>query len=134
MQVIVKAPKNIKEKPKTRVVSFRIPVFIEQQIDTLVELGLFKDRTDFLNYAIQKTLFELVDKIVIPPSEEVLDFVLSLEPTFTPSDDEIGEVMKDVEKEVKSKFADPGGDRLKRSRVLRVRRTNGESNESDNGR
>ncbi|NJE26445.1 hypothetical protein E3E22_07415 [Thermococcus sp. MV5] len=133
MQVIVKAPKNIKGKAKTKVVSFRIPVFIEQQIDTLVELGLFKDRTDFLNYAIQKALFELVDKIVVPPSEEVLDFVLSLEPTFTPSDDEIGEVMKDVEKEVKSKFADPGGDRLKRSRVLRVRRSNGESNEGDNG-
>ncbi|WP_370519915.1 hypothetical protein, partial [Thermococcus sp. GR7] len=61
MQVIVKAPKNIKGKAKTKVVSFRIPVFIEQQIDTLVELGLFKDRTDFLNYAIQKALFELVD-------------------------------------------------------------------------
>jgi len=134
MQVIVKTPKNTKGGPKTKVVSFRIPVFIEQQIDTLVELGLFKDRTDFLNYAIQKTLFELVDKIVVPSSEEVLDFVLSLEPTFTPSDDEIGEVMKDVEKEVKSKFADPGSDRLKRSRVLRVRRTKGESNESDNGR
>ncbi|NJE09262.1 hypothetical protein E3E31_12160 [Thermococcus sp. M39] len=133
MQVVVEVPRNAKGRPKTKVVSFRIPVFVEQQIDALVELGLFKDRTDFLNYAIQKTLFELVDKIVIPPSEEVLNFVLSLEPAFPLSDDEIREVMKDVEKEVKSKFTDSSGDRLKRNRVLRVRRTEGKSNESNNG-
>ena len=133
MQVAVKAPRKEKGRSKTKVISFRIPVFIEQQIDALVELGLFKDRTDFLNYAIQKALFELVDKIVVPPSEEVVDLILSLEPVSPASDDEVMGVMKDVEREIKSKFSNSSSGRSKRRRVLRIRGADSRSNESDNG-
>lgn len=133
MQVVVEVPKKEKGGPKTKVISFRIPVFIEQQIDTLVELGLFKDRTDFLNYAIQKALFELVDKIVVSPSEEVIDLMLSLEPVSPVSDDEMKEVMRDVEREIKFKFSDSSSGRSERRRVLHIRRADSKSNESNNG-
>ena len=133
MQVVVEVPRKEKGRPKTKVISFRIPVFVEQQIDTLVELGLFKDRTDFLNYAIQKALFELVDKIVIPPSEEVINFVLSLEPASPISDDEMKEVMKDVEREVKFKFSGSSSGRPERRCVLHIRGADSKSDEDNDG-
>ncbi|NPB03991.1 MAG: type II toxin-antitoxin system ParD family antitoxin, partial [Thermotogae bacterium] len=59
----------------TKIISVRIPEFVDRQIEALVELGLFKDRSDFINYALQKALFEMFDKIVIFPSEDVIELV-----------------------------------------------------------
>ncbi|AEC52083.1 hypothetical protein PNA2_1167 [Pyrococcus sp. NA2] len=64
-----------------KIISVRIPEFVDKQIEALVELGLFKDRSDFINYALQKILFEMFDKIIIYLSEDVVELVLSQNPT-----------------------------------------------------
>lgn len=92
-------------KGATKIISVRIPESVVQQIEALVELGLFKDRTDFINYAIQKALFEMLDKIVISPPEDVVKLVLSQKPEAPPTWEEVKEVVDSVEREVNSKFS-----------------------------
>jgi len=127
----VVAKQKATQRNPTKIISVRIPEFVDRQIGALVELGLFKDRSDFINYALQKALFEMFDKIVISPSEDVIELVLSQEPIAPPTKDELQEVIEDVEKEVNSKFSGSGSDRLKRRRVLRVRRADSRSNDRD---
>jgi hypothetical protein len=73
----------------------------------------------------------MFDKIVISPSEDVIELVLSQEPNAPPTEEELREVIESVEKDVNSKFAGSGGDRPKRRRVLRVRRPGGRANDRD---
>jgi len=130
-KMYVVAKQKATRRNPTKIISVRIPEFVDRQIEALVELGLFKDRSDFINYALQKTLFDMFDKIVVAPSEDVIELVLSQEPNAPPTEEELKEVIESVEREVNSKFAGSSGDRLKRRRVLRVRRPNSGSNDSD---
>jgi len=127
----VVAKQKATRRGPTKIISVRIPEFVDEQIEALVELGLFKDRSDFINYALQKALFEMFDKIVIFPSEDVIELVLSQEPNAPSTEEDIREVIEDVEKEVNSKFAGSSSDRFKRRRVLRVRRPDGRANDRD---
>jgi len=113
---VVLSPKAQNRRPKTKLVSVRIPEFIDKQIEALVDLGMFASRSDFINYAIQKTLFEL-STVKLPISDDTLVEMMTLGPDS--SDEEINEVIKNVEKEVRANF---GGNRPERRRVLRVRR------------
>jgi Arc/MetJ-type ribon-helix-helix transcriptional regulator len=126
---VVAEQKAARRNP-TKIISVRIPEFVDRQIEALVELGLFKDRSDFINCALQKALFEMFDKIVISHSEDVIELVLSQKPN-APPDEEIREVIESVEREVNSKFASSGGDRPKYRRVLRVRRADSRSEDCD---
>ncbi|AHL22811.1 hypothetical protein [Thermococcus nautili] len=114
--------KTNKNRPKTKLISVRIPEFAYEQIEALVELGVFSSRTDFINYAIQKTLFELAS-INLPVSDDDLLKMMALGPESPPSENEVREVLADVEREVKAKLSS-GSNRPERRRVLRVRRTN----------
>jgi len=127
MELVRRASKR-KERPKTKLVSVRIPLFAYEQIEALVDLGVFPSRSDFINYAIQKALFEL-PAFRLPISDEALLEMMALGPDSPPSDDEIQEVLKDVDKEVSQTY--PRSDRPERRRVLRVRRTG--SGTSDRG-
>ena len=127
----VVAKQKVTRRNPTKIISVRIPEFVDRQIEALVELGLFKDRSDFINYALQKALFEMFDKIVISPSEDVIELVLSQEPNAPPTEEELREVIESVEREVNSKFAGSGSDRFKRRRVLRVRRADSGSDDRD---
>jgi len=127
----VMAKQKATRRSPTKIISVRIPEFVDRQIEALVELGLFKDRSDFINYALQKALFEMFDKIVIFPSEDVIELVLSQEPNAPSTEEEIREVIEDVEREVNSKFAGSSSDRFKRRRVLRVRRPDSGANDRD---
>lgn len=122
---VVLSPKAQNRKPKTKLVSVRIPEFIDKQIEALVDLGMFASRSDFINYAIQKTLFEL-STVKLPISDDTLSEMMALGPDS--SDEEINEVIKNVEKEVRANF---GSNRPERRRVLRVRRAG--SGASDRG-
>jgi len=113
---VVLSPKAQNRRPKTKLVSVRIPEFIDEQIEALVDLGMFASRSDFINYAIQKTLFEL-STVKLPISDDTLLEIMALRPDS--SDEEIDEVIKNVEKEVRANF---GSNRPERRRVLRVRR------------
>lgn len=114
---VVLSQKAQNRRPKTKLVSLRIPEFVDEQIEALVDLGMFASRSDFINYAIQKTLFEL-STVKLPISDDVLLEMMALGPDS--SDEEIDEVIKNVEKEVRTNF---GSNRPERRRVLRVRRT-----------
>jgi len=104
---------------RTKLISVRIPMFAYEQIEALVDWGVFSSRSDFINYAIQKTLFELPVFRSAVSNESLLE-MMALGPDSPPNDEEINEVIKDVEKEVRSNF---GSNRPERRRVLRVRRT-----------
>ncbi|WP_246112265.1 hypothetical protein [Thermococcus aciditolerans] len=121
--------KTNKNRPKTKLISVRIPEFAYEQIEALVELGVFSSRTDFINYAIQKTLFELAS-INLPISDDNLLKMMALGPESPPSEDEVREVLADVEREVKAKLSS-GGNRPERRRILRVRRTNRSTSENN---
>ncbi|NJE60965.1 type II toxin-antitoxin system ParD family antitoxin [Thermococcus sp. 21S7] len=118
---------NRKDGPKTKLISVRIPIFAYEQIEALVDLGVFPSRSDFINYAIQKALFEL-PAFKLPASDEALLEMMALGPDSPPGDDEIQEVLKDVEKEVRTYSR---SDRPERRRVLRVRRTGSGAGKSD---
>lgn len=107
------------KRPKTKLISVRIPAFVYEQIEALVDLGMFSSRSDFINYAIQRALFEL-STVKLPVSDDTLLEMIALGPDSPPSGDEIQEVLKDVEKEVQTYSR---SDRPERRRVLRVRRT-----------
>ncbi len=130
MMYSVELPRKVENKkdgPKTKLVSVRIPIFAYEQIEALVDLGVFPSRSDFINYAIQKALFELA-AFRLPTSDEALLEMMALGPESPPSDDEIREVLKDVKKEVSTYSR---SDRPERRRVLRVRRAG--SGASDRG-
>ena len=114
---VVLSPKGKTRKPKTKLVSVRIPEFVDEQIETLVDLGMFASRSDFINYAIQKTLFEL-STMKLPISDDTISEMMAFGPDSR--DEEINEVVRNVEKELRSNF---GSIRPERRRVLRVRRT-----------
>ena len=77
---------------KTKMITMRLPVHIDDIIQTLIEYGLFKDRTDFIMYAVQKTLLEMIDKVVIIPDEETVEYVLA--ENIGLSDDEIKRILR----------------------------------------
>ncbi len=125
---LTRGVRNRKERPKTKLISVRIPIFAYEQIEALVDLGVFPSRSDFINYAIQKALFEL-PAFRLPSSDEALLEMMAVGPDSPPSDDEIQEVLRDVDKEVSQTYS--RSNRPERRRVLRVRRTG--SGTSDRG-
>nr|WP_015243623.1 RHH domain antitoxin VapB [Thermococcus sp. IRI33]AFZ84249.1 RHH domain antitoxin VapB [Thermococcus sp. IRI33] len=114
------AQKTQKGRPRTKLISVRIPAFAYEQIEALVDFGVFSSRSDFINYAIQRALFELA-AMKLPISDEDLLEMMALGPESPPTDDEVKEVLADVNKEVKTRVGF-GSNRPKRRRVLRLRR------------
>ena len=128
--MIVKKTERLNTSPKTKIISVRIPEFIDRRISDLISLGLFKDRSDFVNYAIQRALLEIIEKmeIVQLPSEEEVRVVLSTKPKAPISEKEILEVIENVDREFKSPSED--SDRSKRYHIRRVRRSKSKPDES----
>jgi len=60
-------------KVRTRHLSVRVPENILECINLLVELGLFKDRSDFINYSLQETLKKYLLNIKIKVTPELID-------------------------------------------------------------
>ena len=128
--MIVKRTERLNTPPKTKIISVRIPEFIDRRISDLISLGLFKDRSDFVNYAIQRALLEIIEKmeIVQLPSEEEVRVVLSTKPKAPISEKEIPEVIENVDKELKNSSED--SDRSKRYHIRCVRRSKSRPDES----
>jgi len=62
-----------KRKAKTKQLSIRVPESILECINLLVDLGLFKDRSDFINYSLKEVLKEYLMNIKINISPEIVD-------------------------------------------------------------
>jgi len=127
--MIVKRTERLNTPPKTKIISVRIPEFVDRRISDLISLGLFKDRSDFVNYAIQRALLEIIEKmeIVQLPSEEVR-IVLSTKPKSPISEKEILEVIENVDRELKNSSED--SNRPKRYHIRCVRRSKSKPDES----
>ena len=128
--MIVKRTERLNVPPKTKIISVRIPEFIDRRISDLISLGLFKDRSDFVNYAIQRALLEIIEKmeIVQLPSEEEVRVVLSTKPKAPISEKEILEVIENVDRELKNSSED--SNRPKRYHIRCVRRSKSKPDES----
>ena len=62
-----------KRKAKTKQLSVRVPESILECINLLVDLGLFKDRSDFINYSLKEVLKEYLMNIKINVTPELVD-------------------------------------------------------------
>ncbi|MGQ4915583.1 MAG: hypothetical protein ACP6IU_12710 [Candidatus Asgardarchaeia archaeon] len=64
-----KKNRKLFSKTRTRHLSVRVPENILESIELLVNLGLFKDKSDFINYSLQETLMKYLmnTKIEITP-------------------------------------------------------------------
>ena len=67
-----KKAKNTR-KIQTQQLSVRVPQNVLECINLLVDLGLFKDRSDFINYSLQESLKKYLMNIKIEVSPEIID-------------------------------------------------------------
>jgi len=94
-----------RRKRKTALVhvSVRIPVGIVKIADVLVELGLFKDRSDFVNYAMREAVREFLPRIRVEVTPELVEQYFRLVEEVSPrlSEEEVVELVKAIRDERK---------------------------------
>ena len=84
-------------------VSVRVPANVVRIADMLVELGLFKDRSDFINYAMREALKELLPRIRIEATPGLVKRYFRLLKEVSPclSEDEALHLVKEIRGERK---------------------------------
>ncbi len=98
---------NVKAKKRSRTVhvSVRAPENVVRGIDLLVDLGLFKDKSDFINYALQETLRKYLSNIKLNLTPEIVNKYFEAVKEASPklSEEEILELLEEVRNERKIK-------------------------------
>ena len=86
-------------------VSVRVPAGVVRVADMLVELGLFKDRSDFINYAMRETLKEFLPKIRVEVTPELVERLFRRLEEVSPrlSEEEILQIVKEIRREKREK-------------------------------
>jgi len=86
-------------------VSVRVPAGVVRVADMLVELGLFKDRSDFINYAMRETLKEFLPKIRVEVTLELVERLFRRLEEVSPrlSEEEILQIVKEIRREKREK-------------------------------
>lgn len=79
-------------------VSVRVPERVARAISLLVELGLFKDKSDFVNYALHEALRKHLLNLRIEVSSEVVEKYFRLVDEVSPRlpEEEVVRVLKDA--------------------------------------
>ena len=79
----------------------RVPRGIVRIADMLVKLGLFKDRSDFINYAMREALKEFLSRIRIEVTPELTEIYFRLVEETSPclTEDEILHLVKEIRSE-----------------------------------
>lgn len=82
----------------------RVPRGIVKIADILVELGFFKDRSDFINYAMRETIKEFLPKIRIKITPELIERYFKLVEEVSPrlSEEEVVQLVKEIRDEKES--------------------------------
>ncbi|RLF08096.1 MAG: hypothetical protein DRJ64_01725 [Thermoprotei archaeon] len=85
-------------------VTVRVPRGIVKIADILVELGFFKDRSDFINYAMRETIKEFLPKIRIKITLELIERYFKLVEEVSPrlSEEEVVQLVKEIRDEKES--------------------------------
>jgi len=85
-------------------VTVRVPRGIVKIADILVELGFFKDRSDFINYAMRETIKEFLPKIRIKITPELIERYFKLVEEVSPrlSEEEVVQLVKEIRDEKES--------------------------------
>lgn len=85
--------------------SVRVPAGVVRVADMLVELGLFKDRSDFINYAMRETLKEFLPKIRVEVTPELVERLFRRLEEVSPrlSEEEILQIVKEIRREKREK-------------------------------
>ena len=85
--------------------SVRVPAGVVRVADMLVELGLFKDRSDFINYAMRETLKEFLPKIRVEVTLELVERLFRRLEEVSPrlSEEEILQIVKEIRREKREK-------------------------------
>ncbi|USS41019.1 hypothetical protein NF865_02020 [Thermococcus aggregans] len=95
---VLKAGKKKPSTKRTVHVSVRAPENVIKAINLLVDLGLFKDKSDFINYALQETVRKYLSSIKLEITPELIDKYFELLEKASPrlSEEEILKVLGDV--------------------------------------
>jgi len=82
-------------------VSVRVPAGIVKAADMLVELGLFKDRSDFIVYAMREALKEFLPRVKVEVTPELIEKYFELVERVSPrlSEEEVVQLVKAVRSE-----------------------------------
>ena len=98
---ILRAGKKKSSNKRTVHVSVRAPENVVKAINLLVDLGLFKDKSDFINYALQETLRKYLSSIRIEITPELIDKYFELLEEASPQlpEEEILKVLEDARNE-----------------------------------
>ena len=82
-------------------VSVRVPAGVVRIADMLVELGLFRDRSDFINYAMRETLKEFLPRIRVEVTPELVERLFKLIEEASPrlSEEEVVRLVKEIRRE-----------------------------------
>ncbi|MFA4640703.1 hypothetical protein QDY65_04560 [Pyrococcus kukulkanii] len=97
METLVKKKKSTR---KTVHISVRVPENVVKAIEILVELGFFKDKSDFVNYALQETLKEYLSNVRIKMTSELVEKYFELLEKASPklSEKEVLKILEEVRK------------------------------------
>ena len=98
---ILRAGKKKSSNKRTVHVSVRAPENVVKVINLLVDLGLFKDKSDFINYALQETVRKYLSSIRLEITPELIDKYFELLEEASPrlSEEEILRVLEDARNE-----------------------------------
>jgi len=55
---------------KTKTISVEVPETFEKEVEKLVEMGIFKDTSEFIKFSLIKALLDIWDKLRAESSEE----------------------------------------------------------------
>jgi len=96
--------KKKKSNKRTVHLSVRAPENVVKTINLLVDIGLFKDKSDFINYALQETLRKYLSSIRIEITPELIDKYFELLEEASPQlpEEEILKVLEDARNERRS--------------------------------
>ena len=93
--------KDLSKGIRTKHLSVRVPECVLEGINLLIDLGFFKDKSDFINYALQESLKGYLMNIKLNLTQDVIDKYLKVLDKISPNlpEQEAVKLVKEIRNE-----------------------------------